>query len=498
MEKELRKLDTLLKEKRPANYAQLNEPLTDEEIIALETAYQVRLPLDLKALYRWKNGQNLDVFSVLVNGSYFEPLEKVLSTTKEFTAKIGDEFYLVNQWSNNWLPIFCDGGGSRICYDLEGIFTGQQNQLVLYLNGYTERQVIAPSLQEFIGQVVQYYEDTPTTDYNPYFDISDRISQWNQVFSLDEVWEGDEEDFVENTVIVPMEDVEGLAENFDTLGDIEAVAVMKHTFSKYHRDSMNVMEGYQFFDVYEQAADLVLQQDDWRRKLLYKAIVHTNETVKATGLQALYRLVLTPEDLRFIEGLLGIEDAKLRGLLLEIICKEDDKVVLNTVEILLNSDILGQRLTGLELMAILKQQKRAVETVMTRINSYFERQKLVEIDEIVMVDGVLGSCDDETAPYLEMDEKDRKKIISLFSRKGIEVFQSSLLSLLAQSDDGARHMLLALLRSDDARQRLAGLHAIGHLLNQDRPEELVKDALTEYRKRTYMTMQEKVHLTKYD
>lgn len=185
MKTELEKLDTLLKEKRPEYYSKLQKPLSETEISRLEAKYNIKLPDDVKALYVWKNGQNQDTYEALVNNSMFEPLELVLSGNAEFTSMIGFDFEIENWWNKSWLPLFGNGGGSYICYDMEGVFTGDAGQIIEYWNGYDDRPVIAPSLTHFIQKLNQYYEETPKNDFDEFFDISDRIASWKKRFIVD-------------------------------------------------------------------------------------------------------------------------------------------------------------------------------------------------------------------------------------------------------------------------------------------------------------------------
>ncbi|OAB79006.1 benzoate transporter [Cochleicola gelatinilyticus] len=186
MKIELEKLDSHLREKRPDYYTKLQEPLSEAQILKLEIEFNIKLPSDLKQLYLWKNGQAPNCYEALVNNSLFEPLEEVLSANKEFTDMIGHDFTIENWWNKNWLPIFGNGGGSSICYDLEGVFTGEKGQLVAYWNEYDDRPVIAPSLRGFIKKMNQYYDETPAEEFDEFFDISDDISDWRKEFIVDQ------------------------------------------------------------------------------------------------------------------------------------------------------------------------------------------------------------------------------------------------------------------------------------------------------------------------
>ncbi|MEA1784494.1 SMI1/KNR4 family protein [Arenibacter sp. GZD96] len=182
MKSELEKLDSQLKQKRPGYYGKLQKPLSEAQILDLETKYEIKLPNDLKELYLWKNGQESSCYEPFVNNSLFEPLGEVLSGNKEFTQMIGYDFEIENWWNKAWLPIFGNGGGSYICYDIEGVFTGERGQLIEYWNEFDDRPVIAPNLLSFITRLNQYYEETPLEEFDEYFDIRERISEWNKEF----------------------------------------------------------------------------------------------------------------------------------------------------------------------------------------------------------------------------------------------------------------------------------------------------------------------------
>ncbi len=186
MEKDLVQLDIYLREKRPGYYNALQKPISEPDIVSLEQQYGVQIPPDLRSLYRWKNGQNYSCYESFVNNSMFESLESTLMTSREYTDMIGFDFDIKNWWNEKWLPIFSNGGGSNICYDLQGVFTGNVGQLVEYWNRDNDRNVIAPDLTHFIRALNEYYEETPVAEFDSYFDITKKISKWKQKFLVTE------------------------------------------------------------------------------------------------------------------------------------------------------------------------------------------------------------------------------------------------------------------------------------------------------------------------
>lgn len=172
MTETLESLDLHIKNLRPDFYGDLQNPLSLEALKALEQKYDIHLPQDLKAFYQWKNGQRNSCYEAFVNNSTFIPLEEALDTAQELTSMIGTDFEIENWWNELWIPIFHNGGGSYICYDQGGIFTGQGGQLIEYWNRDNDRNVIAPNLEGFLGLLNDYYSSTPKADFDEYFHIN--------------------------------------------------------------------------------------------------------------------------------------------------------------------------------------------------------------------------------------------------------------------------------------------------------------------------------------
>lgn len=171
METKLKELDIHLKRLRPEYYSNLNEPLKMKEIQNLEERFNVKLPIDLKTLYKWKNGQKDRCYEAFVNNSMFLPLEEALDSATELASMIGSDFEVDNWWNENWIPIFHNGGGDSICYDMSGIFTGQQGQLLEFWHSDNDRNIIVPSLRCFFELINQFYEMKNPADWDEFFII---------------------------------------------------------------------------------------------------------------------------------------------------------------------------------------------------------------------------------------------------------------------------------------------------------------------------------------
>ncbi|GAA4115321.1 hypothetical protein GCM10022393_15460 [Aquimarina addita] len=133
------------------------------------------MPDDLKLFYQWKNGQQQDSYEAFVNNSMFESLHNALEGNKELTRMIGYDFKIENWWNAHWIPIFSNGGGSYICYDLKGVFTKETGQIIEFWHDYDDRQVISPDLSSFIASLLWYYKTTPKKQFDEFFNIKDQL-----------------------------------------------------------------------------------------------------------------------------------------------------------------------------------------------------------------------------------------------------------------------------------------------------------------------------------
>ncbi len=159
MKKELEKLNENLKEFRSELYSELNDGLTESEIEVYEKKLNTKFPEDLKEIYIWKNGQNIDCYDSFVNNSTFISLERSLEIVKEHLELNESELNVLNWWNKSWIPIFDNGGGDFICYDLEGTFTSQKGQLVEFCHEEKYRNVISPNLEKFISKLNKFYKE---------------------------------------------------------------------------------------------------------------------------------------------------------------------------------------------------------------------------------------------------------------------------------------------------------------------------------------------------
>ena len=105
IEEIIQMLDNQLSTLRPDFYKSLNRPLTELDINRLEEKYKIRIPSDLRTLYKWKDGQS------------------------------------------------------------------DKGQLIQFWHSDSDRNVISPTLEAFIGKLTHYYDTKSENDFDKYFRV---------------------------------------------------------------------------------------------------------------------------------------------------------------------------------------------------------------------------------------------------------------------------------------------------------------------------------------
>lgn len=67
--------------------------------------------------------------------------------------------------------MFHNGGGDYICYDCEGTFTGNSEQIIEFWHADSDRNAIAPNLEVFLSQLNTYFERNSIEDFDEYFEV---------------------------------------------------------------------------------------------------------------------------------------------------------------------------------------------------------------------------------------------------------------------------------------------------------------------------------------
>jgi len=156
----IRRANAWLKANRPDYYATLRPGVDD---VALE-AYQVRLglvlPTELKQLYRWRDGQDLDIGAeALVYNHMFLPLSDSAASKELLDGLIGADFDDPAWWRRGWVPFTLNFGGDHYCLDLDAEGGGTPGQVIDFWHDEPTRNVLAASLADWFRALVVAMEE---------------------------------------------------------------------------------------------------------------------------------------------------------------------------------------------------------------------------------------------------------------------------------------------------------------------------------------------------
>jgi cell wall assembly regulator SMI1 len=156
----LRKLEKWLKQYAPGRYRSLLPSATPKELKTCEAALGLRLPDDMRELYRWHNGQGQ-------GGGYFfdiqgpcsfmrlQRVQEVHANLSEILGELEDEEGSGRDtwWHRAWVP-FLDNGGDCLCVDTRGALGGVAGQVVYFAHDDSARSIECPSLEKWLGTFV--------------------------------------------------------------------------------------------------------------------------------------------------------------------------------------------------------------------------------------------------------------------------------------------------------------------------------------------------------
>ncbi|MHC4742161.1 MAG: SMI1/KNR4 family protein [Planctomycetota bacterium] len=172
-------LEALLQTKAPKVLPSLNPGLSEERILELEHNSGITLPEDMRALYRWHDGQSLNISYCLIPGQRFMPLAEAIATRERLRQDVKASstaqrvaFSIFAGHKNGWLTVFDDGAGDGHFLDIERVTEpGHFFYNMMEMNYY----IFFPSVRNFIAGLVECYskkaiwyseeDDTMEEDY---------------------------------------------------------------------------------------------------------------------------------------------------------------------------------------------------------------------------------------------------------------------------------------------------------------------------------------------
>jgi len=156
----------------PEVLSDLNPGATEDELRAFAAAINVPLPAEFVELYRWHNGQKMEIHTGPWYGLTFIPLTRVLLEWQSWVdvlcqsspvslvslngsaTSIPAGFVRCLYANNRWIPFAYDGAGNYLGIDLDPDEKGTVGQVINFGRDEERKIAIAPSLGVFVDWMV--------------------------------------------------------------------------------------------------------------------------------------------------------------------------------------------------------------------------------------------------------------------------------------------------------------------------------------------------------
>jgi cell wall assembly regulator SMI1 len=160
----LNKLEGVMQTKAPGVLVELKQGLSDTEIAALENKSGIRLPEEVKALYKWHNGcaTRNPLNCGPIPGHRFVPLDEALGANSIISNQVAKAtgvqraaFEMFAGHTKSWLPLFDDGASDGYFFDP----TRKASEgAVFYHFAEEAHYVFFPSVKNLMAGIVKCYE----------------------------------------------------------------------------------------------------------------------------------------------------------------------------------------------------------------------------------------------------------------------------------------------------------------------------------------------------
>ena len=141
----------------------LQPGLTDARITEITAALGIELPPEVRALYRWRNGEPGEDGRFVFFRSFL-PLENACRVWEQLRAMNRCDEWAVNgkqppgTWSEHWFPMFTWSNGFHLCVDLHGTYRGKRGQILEAWLKDEDRNLVASDLGSWLDGFVAALE----------------------------------------------------------------------------------------------------------------------------------------------------------------------------------------------------------------------------------------------------------------------------------------------------------------------------------------------------
>ena len=163
MEQLLKELEIEMRTKTPDVLKSFLPGLHDFEIDRIEQGAGIKLPPDIRKLYKWHNGQRSKGIAGPIPGHRFIPLQEAVEEKNNQWRKNHEENrarrVLLNSFIKHrktWLPIFEDISGDGYFYD---VAKNEARGAVFYCFAETNTYVFFPSIRNLLAGTLKCYKN---------------------------------------------------------------------------------------------------------------------------------------------------------------------------------------------------------------------------------------------------------------------------------------------------------------------------------------------------
>lgn len=153
------RLDRCLATTRTEYFAHLQPGVTTDQLDRFETRFNLRLPIEFRLMYEWKNGQESANYQSLYMNWIFPPLEDIASTKEMLDEMIETDFDSPDWWRREWIPFLDNGGGDRLVLDLGSLGSHQPRPLITFWHDSPKRNICYASMEVWLKDLVESMEN---------------------------------------------------------------------------------------------------------------------------------------------------------------------------------------------------------------------------------------------------------------------------------------------------------------------------------------------------
>jgi cell wall assembly regulator SMI1 len=181
----LARFERILQDRCPAALASLQPGLSDAEIDALEAKHQFKLPPDLRALYRWRNGARAQNAQQVFADHWFVPLDESLAERDQLRQQVKAGTAAQQQvhaayagHRDPWLGVIVDLAGDGYFFDPS---RSEDQGSFFFCFNETGEYIFFPAFRNYLAGTIEGHK-------SGVFKFTDQGSETDDFAAASEIW----------------------------------------------------------------------------------------------------------------------------------------------------------------------------------------------------------------------------------------------------------------------------------------------------------------------